>query len=231
MAKWKVLTKGYDFDDIDMVKGGLIRAGIEYINETKAEDIELKNYLHDLDYENPQDSYQMHSYKIEVNTITNTHLKMNNIMREYIEEKEEEILSLFETINDDDDNSSRLAEFYLYSITLESNVKKFIRLISYVPINKKGYIQLYHDLYHEIKRILEWYYGEDKSKMLKWKFYANKEQTGKHLDFIQVKHNFISVDTTDKPIKRAAALITELITNKKADIKKLIPQNKTHFIL
>jgi len=231
MAKWKVQIKGYDYDDINMVKGGLIRAGLEYINDINTENEELKNRLYYVDFEYPRDSYNMHNYKMEINMVTNKYLTNNKLMREYIVEKEEEILSLFEMINENNENSSRLAEFYLYSITLERRVKKLIRLISYVPTNEKGYLKLYHNLYYEIKRSLEWYYAEDKTKVVKWKFYTNKECIGKHLNFLETKFNFIPIDTTDKPIRNASALITELITNKKPDTKKSIPQNKNHFIL
>ena len=229
MSRWTLKTQAYDYDDELMVKGGLIKAGIDYINKLKNEEEILLNSLQEID--ETKDSFMMTQYKIEINNITNDHLNNNKMMSDFIQDKELEILSLFETILEDDDSSSRLAEFYLYQATLERSTEKLIRLISYTPTIKKGYINLYQSIYHEIKRMIEWYYADDKSEVVKWKFYTNPNYTGIHVNFIKIKYNFIPIDTTNKPIRKAASLITYLLTNKKPNIKNNISHDNLHFIL
>jgi len=229
MPKWIVKTKAYDYEDEDIVKGALIRAGINEIEKLKNDNKILISSL--LEIEETIDSFMMTQYKIEINTITQQHLNNNKLMLKFIQNKEEHITSLFTMVREDDDNSSRLAEFYLFYASLDGSINKFIRLISYTPIYKKGYIGLYQSIYHEIKQKIKCYYVEDKSKIIKWKFFDNKNCTGSHINFIETKFNFIPIDITEKPIRKAAALITYLLTNKKPDIKNKIEQDNLHLIL
>jgi len=229
MAKWKVKARAYDYDDEDMVKGSLIRAGINYINELKKEKEILLNSF--LEIDDVRDSFMMNGYKIEINNVTNKHISNNKKMSMFIQDKETKIISLFEKVLENDDNSARLAEFYLHSITLEAGAEKLIRIISYTPIAKKGYINLYQMLYHEIKRTIEWYYAEYKPKVTKWKFYSNQNYTGKYIELPATKYNFIPINTTEKPIRKAAALITYLLTNKNPDTKNKIPHDEFHIFL
>jgi hypothetical protein len=229
MGRWSVPIKGYDFEDESMVEGGLIRAGINYINDLKKDEDMLLKALYRTD--TPQDSYMMKEYKREINIITHRNLTSNRLMREYIQDNETAIVSLFKTLTNHNDNIARLAEFYLYSAALGHDLERLIRYISYTPLHKKGFIQLYHNIYHEIKRAIEWYYVKDESKVTKWKFYNNPNYIGKHIERFTIKYNFIQIDITEKPIRGAAALITDLLTNQKPDIKKEIPPDNLHHIL
>lgn len=229
MARWTQKTNAYDYDDELMVKGGLMMAGIDYIKKLEKEEQILINSF--LEVDEVRDSFMITQYKIEINNITNRHLNNNKIMSKYIQDKETEILTLFERVLEDDDSSARLAEFYLHSITLERNTERLIRLISYTPTTTKGYISLYQMLYHEIKRAIEWYYVKDESKVAKWKFYNNPHCLGKYVEFFTTKYNFIPIDTTDKPVRKAASIITYLLTNKKPNVKNDIPKDDLHLIL
>jgi len=229
MAKWIVKTKAYDYEDEDMVKGGLMRAGVNYIKKLEKEKQTLTNSF--LELNETKDSFMMTQFKIEINNVTQSYINNNKKMSMFIQDKEIEILSLFEKVLEDDDNSARLADFYLYNITLENKTDKLIRIISYTPTTKKGYIDLYQMLYHEIKRTIEWYYVNDESKVIQWKFYNSSNYTGKYIELFNTKFNFIPINTTEKPIRKAAALITYLLTNKKPDTKNKIEQDNLHSIL
>lgn len=229
MAKWIVPDKGYDYEDEMMVKGGLIRAGINCIKDLKKDEETLLKALYK--GERALDTYMMSEYKREINIITKRNLTNNRLMREHIEDNEMVIVSLFEELTKNDDNIARLAEYYLYIAALSREIERLIRYISYTPLYKRGFIQLYNDIYHEIKRAIENYYGKDKSKITKWKFYSNPNYTGKHIELFTIKFNFIPITITGKTIRGAASLITYLLTNKKPDIKKEIPQDNLHHLL
>lgn len=229
MARWALKTKAYDYDDELMVKGALIRSGIDYIKKLEQEEEILLNSM--LEINEGIDSFMITQYKIEVNNITKRHLFNNKKMSNFIQDKEVEIISLFERVLEDDDSSARLAEFYLYSAALRGSTDKLIRLISYTPITKKGYITLYQNLYHEIKKTIEWYYGKDESKTTEWKFYTTADHIGNYISLFSTNYKFKPIDTTEKPIRKAASFITYLITSKKPNPKNDIPYDNLQYIL
>lgn len=223
MGKWKVPSKGYDFDDENMIKNSLLLAIQDYLKDLDQENSTLKEEFSEID--EFRDSFFLTQYKIEKDILIRKHLVMNKKMATFILEKQENISQIFSELNKIDDNSARLIEHYFYITALGRRLEKFIRILAYTKASKDGYLALYKDLYHEIKREVEDYYVNDKSRVIKWTFYDNENFKGSGAIFYSTKYDFQMIKVQGKPLRRAASILTEIITGEKPDIKDKFSEN------